>query len=66
MKNLENWKEIKILLGMPIIPAFGRPKQEDHKFEVSLSYTVRPCFKNQNCKKQRKSHPQSNHLLDNC
>jgi hypothetical protein len=26
---------------MPVIPALGRLKQKDHKFEVSLGYIVR-------------------------
>jgi hypothetical protein len=28
---------------MPVIPELGRPRQENHKFEVTLNYTVRPC-----------------------
>jgi hypothetical protein len=30
---------------MPIIPAFRKLRQEGPKFEDSLGYTVRPCFK---------------------
>jgi hypothetical protein len=30
---------------MPVIPAFGRLKQEDHEFEVILGYVVRSCLK---------------------
>jgi hypothetical protein len=28
-----------------IIPALGRPRQEDHKFKVSLGSTARLCLK---------------------
>jgi hypothetical protein len=31
---------------MSAIPALRRLKQEDHKFEASLGYTVRLCLKN--------------------
>lgn len=27
---------------MPVVPALGSLRQEDHKFRVSLSYIVRP------------------------
>ena len=33
---------------MPVIPVFGRLRQEDHRFVASLSILVRPCFKIQN------------------
>lgn len=31
---------------MSVISALGKPRQEDHKFEVSLRYTIRPDVKN--------------------
>jgi hypothetical protein len=30
---------------MPIIATLGKLRLEDHDFQVSLSYTVRPCLK---------------------
>jgi hypothetical protein len=31
------------MLGIPIIPAWGRLRQEDQEFKVSLGNIVRPC-----------------------
>jgi hypothetical protein len=31
---------------MPITLAFGRLRQEDHKFEISLGYIVKLCLTN--------------------
>jgi hypothetical protein len=31
---------------IPVIPALGRLRQEDHEFEVTMGYTVRLCLKN--------------------
>jgi hypothetical protein len=39
---------------MPVIPALGRFRKEDLKFEASLSYIVRPCLKKNNNKKKKK------------
>jgi hypothetical protein len=30
---------------MPVIPAFGRLRKEDHKFEAIVGYATRPCLK---------------------
>jgi hypothetical protein len=38
----------------PVIPALRRVRKEDHKFEVNLGYTVRPCLKNRKKEKKRK------------
>jgi hypothetical protein len=38
-------RESQMWWFMPIIPEFGRQKQEDHEFKASLSYTERPYFK---------------------
>jgi hypothetical protein len=37
---------------MQVIPALGRLRQEDHKFEVSLGYVVRLCLKKTNNNKK--------------
>jgi hypothetical protein len=29
----------------PVIPAFGRQRQEDGEFKTSLGYIARPCLK---------------------
>jgi hypothetical protein len=48
---LENWnllKRNKICHEWwytPVIPALGRCRQEDHKFEASLAYIMTPCLK---------------------
>jgi flagellar biosynthesis/type III secretory pathway protein FliH len=39
---------------MPIIPALGRWKQEDCKFETNLSCIVRACQKSESKKEGRK------------
>jgi hypothetical protein len=31
--------------GTPVIPALGRLRQEDYKFQVGLGYIVRSCLK---------------------
>jgi hypothetical protein len=38
---------------LPIIPALRRLKQEEFKFEDSLSYIVRPCQKQANKQKKK-------------
>jgi hypothetical protein len=40
---------------MPIIPALGRLRWEDHEFEASLSYNIaRPCLKEKSKKSKEK------------
>jgi hypothetical protein len=43
---------------MPVIPALRNWRQEDHKFETSLGYIVRPCLKKKK-KKSTKTGPSS-------
>jgi hypothetical protein len=40
---------------MPVIPAFGRLRQKDPKFETSMSYTARIYFE----KKPKQPSPQN-------
>jgi hypothetical protein len=40
-KEITNWA----WWCMPIIPGLAKLRQEDLEFEVSLSYTARPCLK---------------------
>jgi hypothetical protein len=35
---------------MPVILTTGRLRHQDHKFEVTLGYVVRPCLKNKKTK----------------
>jgi hypothetical protein len=37
---------------MPVILAFRRLRQEDHEFDGSLGYIIRPCFKKKKKKKK--------------
>jgi hypothetical protein len=38
---------------MPVIPALGRLRQEDHEFKASLVYKPRPCLKKQTNKQKQ-------------
>jgi hypothetical protein len=42
---------------MPIIPALGKLRQEDHEFKGSLENIDRPCLK----KKKQKTEKKRNH-----
>lgn len=43
-------KELKTRLGSTVIhscePALGKLRQEDHTFQVSMDYKVKPCLNN--------------------
>jgi hypothetical protein len=39
---------------MPVIPALGRQKQEDHEFKARLDYIARHCLKPQSHQKKKK------------
>jgi hypothetical protein len=40
---------------MPIIPALGRLRWEDHEFEISLGHITRSCFKKKKKRKEKKN-----------
>jgi hypothetical protein len=40
----------------PAIPAFGRQKQDDHKYKASLGYLVRSCHKKSKAKPNAVAH----------
>jgi hypothetical protein len=46
---------------MPVIPALGIWRQEDHEFEACLGYMVRPCLKNK--QKQKRKTNKIGHLI---
>jgi hypothetical protein len=41
-------------LCTPVILVLGRLRQEDNELEDSLSYIVRPCFKEEKIRRKRK------------
>jgi hypothetical protein len=41
----KNFKRGWVWWSMPIIPAFGRLRQEDPEFKTRMGYVVRPCLK---------------------
>lgn len=48
---------------MPIIPAFGKPRQEEHAFEVSSGYIVRLSLRSKQIK-EKKNIPTSLSAVD--
>jgi hypothetical protein len=44
---------------MPIIPALGRPRQEDCEFQANLSYMARPCQEREKKRKKRREEKRS-------
>jgi hypothetical protein len=52
--TIENISTGQTGLFMPILPTLGRLKQEDCRFEASLSYTVRSVSKKQMRRRRRK------------
>jgi hypothetical protein len=45
----------KYVVATPVIPAVWRKIQEDHEFEASLGYIVRPYLKQQQQKPQNQT-----------
>jgi hypothetical protein len=46
-----------------VIPALGRVRQEDHKFEANLGCIKRLCLKRKKIKQQQKQNPQLSFFL---
>jgi hypothetical protein len=40
---------------VPVIPAFGRLRQKNHKFQASLSYIIRPWLIRNRKRKEKKN-----------
>jgi hypothetical protein len=39
---------------IPVIPAFGRLREENHKFKATLGYIVRPCQREREREREKK------------